>query len=109
MLLPLIMAFSVTGVFAVNNNVTEVLVMLLRRGRLCDAQGRFPRSTCGARARADAADGDGPPAIAPDVARFLRHLLHASNRGNARHHRSRFPRAAGTAWRGQMAPADNCE
>ena len=29
MLLPLIMAFSVTGVFAVNNNVTEVLVMLV--------------------------------------------------------------------------------
>ena len=28
MLLPLIMAFSMTGVFAVNNNVTEVLVML---------------------------------------------------------------------------------
>jgi putative tricarboxylic transport membrane protein len=28
LLLPLIMAFSVTGVFAVNNNVTEVFVML---------------------------------------------------------------------------------
>jgi putative tricarboxylic transport membrane protein len=28
-LIPLIMAFSVTGVFAVNNNVTEVLVMLV--------------------------------------------------------------------------------